>query len=338
MIITLEHYFLWFLFYSFVGWMYESILVSCQQHRLVNRGFLNGPLCPIYGTGAILGVAILGNVHNPIRGCGRFLGDRTEGFSMRWSCISGSVWSVGWRWIPGMLAIWPNPSSGADFDGTGAGERVDAGGGGGRKKDPGAAALSNREKTLLIDRLRPAMLAIAPSSYHYHHARLGVERRTQGSGAQDRRIGEGGPQGSSRGETTPAPANLVDRDFTAERPNEKWLTDITEIKARDGKVYLSPMIPRPLVHSGCHYRWPGWLGLMERFGLTRSMSAKGCSPDNAAAEGFFGRMKTEAVYPEKWEEHTRNEVLALVDEYIRWYNHERIKQFQENVRSPSSSS
>lgn len=46
--------------------MYESILVSCQQHRLVNRGFLNGPLCPIYGTGAILGVAILGNVHNPI--------------------------------------------------------------------------------------------------------------------------------------------------------------------------------------------------------------------------------------------------------------------------------
>ena len=66
MIITLEHYFLWFLFYSFVGWMYESILVSCQQHRLVNRGFLNGPLCPIYRTGAILGVAILGNVHKPI--------------------------------------------------------------------------------------------------------------------------------------------------------------------------------------------------------------------------------------------------------------------------------
>ena len=163
--------------------------------------------------------------------------------------------------------------------------------------------------------------------------------------------------------STPAPANLVDRDFTAERPNEKWLTDISEIKARDGKVYLSPMIDcfdgkivaytagfspnaepanrmpekaastlpgnaRPLVHSdrGRHYRWPGWLGLMERFGLTRSMSAKGCSPDNAAAEGFFGRMKTEAVYPEKWEEHTRNEVLALVDEYIHWHDRERIKQ------------
>ena len=85
---------------------------------------------------------------------------------------------------------------------------------------------------------------------------------------------------------------------------------------------------RPLVHSdrGCHCRWPGWLALMERFGLTRSMSAKGCSPDNAAAEGFFGGMKTEAVHPEKWEEHTRNEVLALVDEYIHWHDRERIKQ------------
>ena len=163
--------------------------------------------------------------------------------------------------------------------------------------------------------------------------------------------------------STPAPANLVDRDFTAERPNEKWLTDISEIKARDGKVYLSPMIDchdgkivaytagfspnaelanrmlvkaaetlpegvKPLVHSdrGCHYRWPGWLDLMERYGLTRSMSAKGCSPDNAAAEGFFGRMKTESVYPEHWEKRTRDEVLILIDDYIRWYNHERIKR------------
>ena len=273
------------------------------------------------------------------------------------------------------------------------------------KKDPGAdlRRLSNREKTLLIDRLRPAyspgsmtcLLAIAPSSYHYHHARLGVDKyaglRAEVAGAFADSKGRYGYRrikavlktgvsekvvrrimaeeglvahvpkrrrySSYEGETTPAPANLVDRDFTAERPNEKWLTDITEIKARDGKVYLSPMIDcfdgkivaytagfspnaepanrmlekaastlpgnaRPPVHSdrGCHCRWPGWLGLMERFGLTRSMSAKGCSPDNAAAEGFFGRMKTEAVYPEKWEEHTRNEVLALVDEYIRWYN------------------
>lgn len=65
---------------------------------------------------------------------------------------------------------------------------------------------------------------------------------------------------------------------------------------------------------------------MNHYGLTRSMSAKGCSPDNAAAEGFFGRMKTESVYPEHWEERTRDDVLVLIDEYIHWYNHERIKQ------------
>lgn len=152
-------------------------------------------------------------------------------------------------------------------------------------------------------------------------------------------------------------------DRPAECPNVKWLTDITEIKACDGKVYLLAMIDcydgkivahtagfspnaelankmleqavetlpgnvRPLVHSDrdCHYRWPGWLALMERFGLTRSMSAKGRSLDNAAAEGFFGRMKVEAVYPERWEERARDEVLALIDEYIHWHNHEHIKQ------------
>ena len=64
---------------------------------------------------------------------------------------------------------------------------------------------------------------------------------------------------------------------------------------------------------------------MERYGLTRSMSAKGCSPDNDAAEGFFGRMKTESVYPEHWEKRTRDEVLVLIDEYMVWYRDKRIK-------------
>ena len=50
------------------------------------------------------------------------------------------------------------------------------------------------------------------------------------------------------------------------------------------------------------------------------MSAKGCSPDNAAAEGLSGRMKTESVYPEHWEERTRDEVLVLIGDYIHWYN------------------
>ena len=140
----------------------------------------------------------------------------------------------------------------------------------------------------MIDRLRPAyspgsmtcLLAIAPSSYHYHHARLGVDKyaglRAEVAGAFADSKGRYGYRrikavlktgvsekvvrrimaeeglvahvpkrrrySSYEGETTPAPANLVDRDFTAERPNEKWLTDISEIKARDGKVYLSPPV------------------------------------------------------------------------------------------------
>lgn len=117
------------------------------------------------------------------------------------------------------------------------------------------------------------LLRIAPSSYHYHHAGIGVDkyaglrarvarafadskgrygyRRVKaalGTGVSEkviRRImAEGGLSAhvpkrrrysSYEGETTPAPGNLVNRDFTAERPNEKWLTDITEIKASDGK-------------------------------------------------------------------------------------------------------
>ena len=61
---------------------------------------------------------------------------------------------------------------------------------------------------------------------------------------------------------------------------------------------------RPLVHSdrGCHCRWPGWLALMDRYGPARSTGAKDRSPDNAAAEGSFGRMKTESVHPGRWEE------------------------------------
>ena len=98
--------------------------------------------------------------------------------------------------------------------------------------------------------------------------------------------------------------------------------------ARRYSSYRGEIGEAPVIHSdrGCHYQWPEWIRICKGRGLTRSMSAKGCSPDNAAAEGFFGRMKTESVYPERWEERTRDEVLVLIDDYIRWYNHERLKQ------------
>lgn len=55
---------------------------------------------------------------------------------------------------------------------------------------------------------------------------------------------------------------------------------------------------KPILHMdrGCHYRWQGWIDITKNFGLTRSMSAKGCSTDNSACEGFFGRLKNEFFY------------------------------------------
>ena len=169
--------------------------------------------------------------------------------------------------------------------------------------------------------------------------------------------------GSYLGEISPAPDNLINRDFQAATPNEKWLTDITEFQIPAGKVYLSPMIDcfdglvvswtigtrpdadlvntmldaaiervahsndRPVVHSdrGGHYRWPGWLSRMHNAKLIRSMSRKGCSPDNAACEGFFGRLKTELFYPRNWLGTTIEQFIEVVDSYICWYNEKRIK-------------
>ena len=167
---------------------------------------------------------------------------------------------------------------------------------------------------------------------------------------------------SYKGEITPAVDNVVNRDFHAEKPNVKWLTDITEFSIKAGKVYLSPMIDcldgmpvswtigtspnaelantmlhmaintlkpgeHPIVHSdrGCHYRWPDWINIMEQAGLTRSMSKKGCSPDNSACEGFFGHLKAEMFYGHNWDEYTIDEFIQEVDKYMHWYRRERIK-------------
>ncbi len=174
--------------------------------------------------------------------------------------------------------------------------------------------------------------------------------------------------GSYLGEISPAAENLINRDFKAEVPNTKWLTDITEFHIPAGKVYLSPMIDcfdglvvswtigtrpdadlvntmldaaiekvtsvngdtdatPPIVHSdrGAHYRWPGWLARIGNAKLIRSMSRKGCSPDNAACEGFFGRLKNELFYPRNWRDTTIEQFIDAVNRYIKWYNEKRIK-------------
>lgn len=167
---------------------------------------------------------------------------------------------------------------------------------------------------------------------------------------------------SYKGEISPAVENVVARDFHADTPNTKWLTDLTEFHIPAGKVYLSPIIDcfdgmavswtigtspdaelvntmlddaicnltdgeHPIVHSdrGCHYRWPGWISRMENAGLTRSMSKKGCSPDNSACEGFFGRLKNEMFYCRSWKDVSMDQFIDEIDSYLRWYNEKRIK-------------
>ena len=84
---------------------------------------------------------------------------------------------------------------------------------------------------------------------------------------------------------------------------------------------------RPVVHSvrRAHYRWPGWLTHIADAKLVRSMSRKGCSPDNAACEGFFGRLKTELFYPRSWQSITIEQFIQALDSFIRWYNEKRIE-------------
>jgi len=173
---------------------------------------------------------------------------------------------------------------------------------------------------------------------------------------------------SYKGEITPAVPNIIERNFHADAPNLKWLTDITEFAIPAGKVYLSPivdcfdgMLPawristtpdahlvnsmlddaigtlhdkeKPLIHTdrGCHYRWPGWISRMDNAGLQRSMSRKGCSPDNSACEGFFGRLKNEMFYNQNWLGVTIEQFIVILNKYLSWYNETRIKTSLGNL-------
>lgn len=168
---------------------------------------------------------------------------------------------------------------------------------------------------------------------------------------------------SYKGEISPEVDNIINREFHAERPNQKWLSDITEFAIPAGKVYLSPIIDcfdgmvvswnisrspdsilvnamldkaistlseteHPIVHTdrGCHYRWTGWISRMQDAKLIRSMSKKGCSPDNSACEGFFGRLKNEMFYGRSWADVSMDAFIDEINSYIIWYNEKRIKQ------------
>lgn len=166
--------------------------------------------------------------------------------------------------------------------------------------------------------------------------------------APDRRLGEGGPRDHGRGrargarartarvrflrggETTRAPGSLADRGFTAGRPNGKWLTDVTGIRAGDGKgvPLAAGRLPRRQDRRACRrVRSRRGAGRPDAGGsgcrAARGRASPGAlRPRRASPDGWRSRPST----TEKWEERPRGEVLALIDEYIHWHDHERIKQ------------
>ena len=165
---------------------------------------------------------------------------------------------------------------------------------------------------------------------------------------------------SYTGEVGKTAPNILNREFTAEKPNQKWVTDITEFKLFGQKLYLSPILDlyngemitytlqsRPtfdlvetmlaqglervnkgdelLIHSdqGWHYRMPQYRRVLKENNITQSMSRKGNCYDNAIIENFFGILKSEFLYLEEFDslEHFKDEL----EQYMYYYNHLRIK-------------
>lgn len=173
----------------------------------------------------------------------------------------------------------------------------------------------------------------------YGHRRIAAvtgagERAVRGimgdEGLVARAAGKRRRYGSCEGEISEAPPDPLrdeegKRRFGADRPNELWITDVTEFRIPAGKVYLTPIVDcfdgmppswsistspdaemanssltdacgrldegdRPTVHPdrGGHYRWPGWIRICKENGLVRSMSRKGCSPITRGARASSG--------------------------------------------------
>lgn len=154
--------------------------------------------------------------------------------------------------------------------------------------------------------------------------------------------------------------NILDRQFEADAPNVKWVTDVTEFKCAGQKLYLSPVLDlyngeiiayqmatrpkfelvskmikkafaklrpedKPMLHSdqGWHYRMQRYRDTLAQRGLVQSMSRKANCHDNAVMENFFGILKAEMFHGQKFS--CINKLRKAVAAYITYYNNDRIK-------------
>ena len=165
---------------------------------------------------------------------------------------------------------------------------------------------------------------------------------------------------SYRGQVGKVAPNLINRDFHAEAPNQKWTTDVTEFSLFGKKIYLSPILDmynseiisytvseRPtlapvlemidtaferlpensglILHSdqGWQYQNQQYQKRLTEKGVVQSMSRKGNCLDNAIMENFFGLLKSELLYLRAFKD--IEEFLSELEKYIFYYNHTRIK-------------
>ena len=166
---------------------------------------------------------------------------------------------------------------------------------------------------------------------------------------------------SYKGQVGRVADHLLCRNFIASQPHEKWVTDVTEFNIRGEKVYLSPILDlynqeivsyevdtrphyqmvqkmleaaidrlspgqTPMIHSdqGWQYQMTRFQRALKDHGITQSMSRKGNCLDNAVMENFFGILKSEFFYTQKFD--SVASFMAGLKEYIHYYNHDRIKQ------------
>ena len=165
---------------------------------------------------------------------------------------------------------------------------------------------------------------------------------------------------SYKGEQGKIAPNFLNRAFKAEKPNQKWATDVTEFNVSGKKLYLSPVIDlynqeiisyelsespnfksimtmldkafkkvninQPLIlHSdqGWQYQMKHYQHTLENNGITQSMSRKGNCLDNAIIENFFGIIKSELFYLKKYDSIVQ--LKKEIKQYINYYNYDRIK-------------
>jgi transposase InsO family protein len=170
--------------------------------------------------------------------------------------------------------------------------------------------------------------------------------------------------------TQPVAANLLDRNFDVERPNQVWATDITYIWTREGWLYLAVVIdlfarrvvgwamaahmrtelvlealgmalgrrlpPAGLMHHsdrGSQYASGDYRKLLDRHGIVCSMSGKGACWDNAVAESFFGTLKVELVYRSPWDD--RATARLEISEFIECFYNSQRRHSSLGYRTPA---